>query len=109
MDDELDKILSSLPKEDEVEVPPKQPKQEELDTLRKDVQALSTQLEKNKTMLEKLLSENSNLLAHLHLLIMGQQAQYHKVSYLIYFIHLLTFFSFRRDSTQVSRLKPSTR
>ena len=90
-DEELDKILYSLPsttKEVEVEseVPPKQPMQEELDTLRKDVQNLQSLLEKNHQLLERLVTENANHLAHLHLLILGQKAQYTKVYYILFFL-----------------------
>ena len=101
-DEELDKILYSLPsttKEVEVEseVPPKQPMQEELDTLRRDVQNLQSLLEKNHQLLERLVTENANHLAHLHLLILGQKAQYTKVYYILFFFVLLIviFFSFQ--------------
>ena len=87
-DEELDKILCSLPSttKSESEVPPKQPMQEELDTLRKDVQNLQSLLEKNHQLLERLVKENANHLAHLHLLILGQKAQYTKVYYILFFL-----------------------
>ena len=101
-DEELDKILCSLPsttKEVEVEseVPPKQPMQEELDTLRRDVQNLQSLLEKNHQLLERLVNENANHLAHLHLLILGQKAQYTKVYYILFFCFIDSniFFSFQ--------------
>ena len=87
-DEELDKILCSLPSttKSESEVPPKQPMQEELDTLKKDVQNLQSLLEKNHLLLERLVNENANHLAHLHLLILGQKAQYTKVYYILFFL-----------------------